>query len=78
MNRRNFLKWSGSAVPLVAAFPGGAATLLSEKNSAIAKEVKPEMLFKEKADYTIHIGTGLIEVGPQSIISTTTYYTNYN
>ena len=27
----------------------------------------------EKADYTIHINTGLIEVGPQHIISTTTY-----
>ena len=27
----------------------------------------------EKADYTIRIGTGLIEVGPQHIISTTTY-----
>ena len=27
----------------------------------------------EKADYTIHIGIGLIEVGPQHIISTTTY-----
>ena len=27
----------------------------------------------EKADYTIRIGTGLLEVGPQYIISTTTY-----
>src|ERR1019366_5815312 len=28
---------------------------------------------EEVADYTIHIGTGLIEVAPQLIISTTTY-----
>lgn len=27
----------------------------------------------EPADYTIHIGTGLVEVAPQHIISTTTY-----
>src|SRR5665213_1021575 len=73
MDRRKFLKWSGSAIPVVAVFPAGAATLLSESNSAIAKKLKPEILFNETADYTIHIGTGLIEVGPQNIISTTTY-----
>lgn len=73
MDRRKFLKMGGSAVPLIAAFPAGAATLLNENNSTIRKDLKPEMLSDEKADYTIHIGTGLIEVGSQNIISTTTY-----
>ncbi len=73
MNRRNFLKWSGSAIPVIGALPAGAAALLSKNNSAIAKKLKPEMLFNKNADHTIHIGTGLVEVGPQHIISTTTY-----
>jgi FtsP/CotA-like multicopper oxidase with cupredoxin domain len=73
MDRRKFLKWSSSAIPVIAAFPARAATLLSENDSDIAKKPNSEMVFNEKADYTIHIGTGLIEVGPQLIISTTTY-----
>lgn len=73
MDRRNFLKWSGSVIPVVAAFPAGAATLLRENDSTITRMLKQETVFGEKADYTIHIGTGLIEVGPQNIISTTTY-----
>jgi hypothetical protein len=54
MNRRNFLKWSGSAIPVIGALPAGAAALLSENNIAIAKKLKPEMLFNKNADHTIH------------------------
>ncbi|RTL55540.1 MAG: copper oxidase [Sphingobacteriales bacterium] len=42
----------------------------SHKFSLEAKDVT---LQDEKADYTIHIGTGLVEVGTQHFISTTTY-----
>lgn len=73
MDRRKFLKWSGSIIPVVAVFPAGAATILSDGISVDEKRLNPDILSIEKADYTIHIGTGLIEVGPQLIISTITY-----
>lgn len=73
MDRRKFLKWSGSVIPVVAALPAGAATLLGENDSAMVNKLKQEMIFDEKADYTIRIDTGLVEVGKQNIISTTTY-----
>lgn len=72
MNRRKFLKWS-SAIPVVSAFPAEAAELFMEKKTAVFKNPKAKISFNENADYTIHIGTGLVEVGPQRIISTTTY-----
>ncbi|MGN6541491.1 MAG: multicopper oxidase family protein [Ginsengibacter sp.] len=73
MDRRKFLKWGGAMVPLASAFPAGAAQLLEEKNPAVIKKPKPEKSLDENPDYTLRIGTGLIEVGPQHIISTTTY-----
>jgi len=64
MDRRKFIRSAGlvlpvmGVLPVVGILPRGAPRLLSGD---------------EPADYTIRIGTGLVEVGPQHIISTTTY-----
>lgn len=73
MNRRKFLKWSGTAIPALTAFPFGAAALLNENDRELLNELKQGTVLQEKADYTIRIATGLVEVGKQNIISTTTY-----
>jgi FtsP/CotA-like multicopper oxidase with cupredoxin domain len=67
MDRRKFIKLGGIAIPLAGMLPVKAAELIANKDSGRHSN------FSEKADYTIHIKTGLIEVGPQHIISTTTY-----
>lgn len=66
MDRRKFLQLSSVAVPLAAALP---ATLFAETKTLVSAK----SAVTGKADYTIRIGTGLIEVAPQHIISTTTY-----
>jgi FtsP/CotA-like multicopper oxidase with cupredoxin domain len=69
MDRRKFLKIGGIAIPLAAAVPASAAELTRNTTTPYEKKRYPA----EKADYTIRIGIGLIEVEPQHIISTTTY-----
>lgn len=73
MDRRKFLKWGGAVIPIAAVFPASATQRIGEKNPDIAKQIKYADQQNESADYTLRIGTGLIEVGPQNIISTTTY-----
>jgi FtsP/CotA-like multicopper oxidase with cupredoxin domain len=58
--RRDFLKLSG-----VAAVAGLVPSLRGSAQNAAAGDTP--------ADYTIRIGTGLVELGPNQIISTTTY-----
>lgn len=72
MDRRKFIKSAGLALPLVSVIPAGALALA--KPIIPANENSPETdAQKPKADYTIRIGTGLIEVAPQYIISTICY-----
>jgi FtsP/CotA-like multicopper oxidase with cupredoxin domain len=59
-DRRNFLKLSG--LTLLAATPRVPVTF-----------AKPQPADTRKADYTIEIGNGLAEIGPDRIISTTLY-----
>jgi len=62
MDRRVFLGIGGLAA-LAAARPPGAATAQTGSASPHA----------ERPDYTIRIGTGLVELAPDRILSTTTY-----
>src|SRR5664279_20465 len=73
VGRRKFIKLSGSMASIAAFFPGAAFHLIDKKNSKILQYSDRIPKTEEVADYTIHIGTGLIEVAPQLIISTTTY-----
>jgi FtsP/CotA-like multicopper oxidase with cupredoxin domain len=73
MNRKNFIKLGSSIASLIGFFPASAAALIEKKSAPFLKQPKQETRLNEIADYTIHISTGLIEVGPQLIISTTTY-----
>jgi len=73
MNRRKFLKVGGSALPIAGILPVGALELFRAEKRRIKKKTVQVTPAAEPADYTLHIGTGLIEVGPQHIISTTTY-----
>ena len=57
-DRRSFLKYAG-LVPLIGAVP---------RLAWAADEITAE-----KADYTLRIGTGLVELAPDHIISTTLY-----
>ena len=72
MDRRRFIRSAGLAMPIAGIFPVSATQLKSTKNSKVATQSN-EAAQKEKADYTIHIGTGLVEVGPHHFVSTTTY-----
>lgn len=73
MDRRKFIKSAGLAMPIAGVLPAGAMELISSNNTKIAIQSKEAAQQNESADYSIRIGTGLIEVGPQRIISTTTY-----
>lgn len=74
MDRRKFIKTGGAFISLAGIAPAKA---LNFKNAAQATSVpspsNKEYCLEERADYTIHIENGLIEVGPQHVISTTTY-----
>jgi FtsP/CotA-like multicopper oxidase with cupredoxin domain len=61
LDRRDFLRISG-ATALAANFPGITRAIAQEAMGA-----------EGRADYTIHIATGLVELAPDRIISTTTY-----
>jgi FtsP/CotA-like multicopper oxidase with cupredoxin domain len=58
IDRRSFLKYAG-LVPLISAAPRLA--FAAAESTA------------EKADYTLRIGTGLVELAPDHIVSTTLY-----
>ena len=58
MDRRSFLKYA-SLVPLTGALPRRAFA--------------PEEITAKKADYTLRIGTGLVELAPDHIVSTALY-----
>ena len=73
MDRRKFIQSTGLALPIVSSLPMVALTLIKTNSHRVSLKSVDATQQDEKADYTIHIGTGLIEVGPQHIISTTTY-----
>jgi FtsP/CotA-like multicopper oxidase with cupredoxin domain len=73
MDRRKFIKIGETVIPLAGSFPASATGLISKENPEDLKRSVSTNQPDEKADYTIHIETGLIEVGPQHTISTTTY-----
>ena len=57
MDRRQFLR-SSAVTALAAGLPGASLSLAAER---------------QRADYTIRIGTALVEVGPQRFLSMTAY-----
>lgn len=65
LDRREFLTRSGLAVAAAAAGVGSAATACSGPSRPSPPGGKP--------DYTVHIGTGTVELAPDRVISTTTY-----
>lgn len=73
MDRRKFIRSAGLVLPATSLLPLGATALFTP--DGFENKVKDETQDKtdEAADYTIHIGVGLIEVGPQHILSTITY-----
>ncbi|HEY8780279.1 MAG TPA: multicopper oxidase domain-containing protein [Mucilaginibacter sp.] len=72
MDRRKFIKWGGVVIP-AATLSVSAIGCLDKKKNEAGNQSESAGLSNVRADYTIHIKTGLIEVGPQYIISTTTY-----
>ncbi|MBY0347768.1 MAG: multicopper oxidase domain-containing protein [Hydrotalea flava] len=73
MDRRKFIKSAGLAIPIASNLPMSSLVFSEPSSHNFSSEAKDVTLQDEKADYTIHIGTGLVEVGTQHIISTTTY-----
>ena len=73
MDRRKFIRAAGLALPIAAALPASALDLVKPDAGESEKAPGSAIDHKQKADYTIRIGIGLVEVGPQHIISTTTY-----
>ncbi|HUB60679.1 MAG TPA: multicopper oxidase domain-containing protein [Puia sp.] len=69
MDRRKFLQLGGLSVPLL----GGFSALADAPALGAAPLAAPARRPDQAADYTIHIKTGLVEVGHQQILSTTTY-----
>jgi len=72
MDRRKFIKWGGVIIP-AATLSASAVGCLGNNKQEAENQSKPIVAPDGAADYTIHIGTGLVEVAPQYIISTTTY-----
>jgi FtsP/CotA-like multicopper oxidase with cupredoxin domain len=73
MDRRRFIKSAGIVLPIAGILPASALKMAGLKNPEGPTQPAEAIRKNEIADYTIHIDTGLIEVGPQHIISTTTY-----
>ncbi len=73
MDRRKFIKWTGAIIPVAGVLSAGTLNLMCKSKPEAAKEMGPELETTGKADFTIRISTGLVEVGPQHIISTTLY-----
>src|SRR5579864_777809 len=73
MDRRKFIKSAGLALPVTGLLPIGASAFIPLSDPGSERSMYGQEELRESADYTIHIGTGMIEVGPQLILSTTTY-----
>ena len=73
MDRRKFIISAGLVLPIAGVLPASALSLVKPKNAKSDKEPESTTDQKHKADYTIRISSGLIEVGPQYIISTICY-----
>ena len=73
MDRRKFIKSAGFVLPVVGLIPAGTNSFFSSGEDGRKALVQHRPAPQEPADYTIRIGTGMIEVGPQHILSTTTY-----
>jgi FtsP/CotA-like multicopper oxidase with cupredoxin domain len=73
MDRRKFIRSAGWAIPAATVLPATTIGLLSSCHSEGKKSTPPADSPKPKADYTIRIGTGLVEVAHQHIVSTVTY-----
>ena len=73
MDRRKFIKSAGLTIPITGLLPAVALDFIGSDRIPTPIQVKHLIQQEEKANYTIRIGTGLVEVGPQHIISTTTY-----
>ena len=72
MDRRKFIETAGSIIPISTVIPLSVLGLANNGSPDIAGKVEV-IPNNETADYTIRIGTGLVEVADQQIISTTTY-----
>jgi FtsP/CotA-like multicopper oxidase with cupredoxin domain len=72
MDRRKFIRSAGLVLPATTIVPKGAVSFLSSgiHHPKVSEDTATAI---QKADSTIRIKTGLVEVGPQHIISTTTY-----
>jgi FtsP/CotA-like multicopper oxidase with cupredoxin domain len=73
MDRRKFIRSAGLALPVTGLLPAGAMALHWPGHGDKTDRAQRPSELDEPADYTIRIGTALVEVGPQHIISTTTY-----
>jgi FtsP/CotA-like multicopper oxidase with cupredoxin domain len=73
MDRRKFIKSAGVILPVAGILPATALEIADSKKSKVFTQNFQADQKNDTADYTIHINTGLVEVGPQHIISTTTY-----
>ncbi|HEY4334636.1 MAG TPA: multicopper oxidase domain-containing protein [Puia sp.] len=76
MDRRKFISLGGALLPLAAVLPAAAADVLHPDMPDVPDvlNVRDGLNVPDvPADYTIRIGTGLVEVAPQHILSTTTY-----
>lgn len=73
MDRRKFISTAGLVLPLAGTLPASALNLVAPEKTESKKEYTAQLVEKSKADYTIRIGIGLIEVGSQHIISTVCY-----
>jgi len=73
MDRRKFIRSAGLALPIAGTLPASALSLVRATNSKPGAEGNESAVINGKPDYTIRIGTGLVEVGAQHIIATVTY-----
>jgi len=73
MDRRKFIISAGLVLPVAGVLPASALNLINTTSAELNEEDRHATVLSEKADYTIRIGTGLVEVGPQHIVSAITY-----
>jgi FtsP/CotA-like multicopper oxidase with cupredoxin domain len=73
MDRRKFIRSASLVLPIAGVLPVSTFSLSKATNTERKTEIGNGNLLKQKADYTIRIGIGLIEVGPQHIISAVCY-----
>jgi len=73
MDRRKFIWSTGLVLPIAGMLPASVFNPAKATDVKLKTEAGNGNILKQKADYTIRIGIGLIEVGPQHIISTVCY-----